>query len=219
VLLAKEKGNVVGMLFGFPGRFGEKTYLYSHMTGVVSESKNAGIGKALKLKQKEWALKHGYDLVCWTFDPLMSLNANLNIGKLGGIARSFIPNFYGNMEDSLNRGNYTDRVVCEWWIKTGGINIPAPSKAFDPALHGGNVWDRMDDGDAFILIIPKDYLGMKRNEPEKAVALRITYREVFRSIFKSGYVLTGFDRDKSGYIAARRETLPANLGEPVFPVR
>lgn len=219
VLLARDGDKVVGMLFGFPGRFGSRSYLYSHMTGVVNEKKYSGIGQKLKLRQREWALSRGYDLVCWTFDPLMSLNGNLNIGKLGGIARSFIPNFYGNMEDSLNRGNYTDRVVCEWWIKAGERTHNTASETYNPLSLVENLSSIMERKNPFLLQIPEDYLGIKKENPERAKSLRMGYRDVFRKIFNGGYVLAGFDRRNSAYIVVEGDQLSGKIGEPVFPVR
>ena len=219
VLLAKDEDKVVGMLFGFPGRFAGRSYLYSHMTGVVNENKYSGIGQKLKIRQKEWAISMGYELICWTFDPLMSLNGNLNIGKLGGIARSFIPNFYGQMEDSLNRGNYTDRVVCEWWIQTDKIILTKTNTIYDPLDLDENLSDLLQNRAPFLLRIPENYLGIKRENPEMAKSIRISYRDVFRKIFNSEFILAGFDRKNSGYVAVTRDYLPGKIGGPIFPVR
>ncbi len=186
---------------------------------MASEKKYSGIGQKLKLRQKTWALDRGYDLICWTFDPLMSLNGNLNIGKLGGIARSFIPNFYGNMEDSLNRGNYTDRVVCEWWIMAGERTDITVSETYDPLSSGVNLSDILEQRAPFLLKIPDDYLGIKKENPERAKSIRMGYRDVFRKIFNKGYVIAGFDRRNSAYIAVTEEHLPGKIREPIFPVR
>ncbi|MCL4438655.1 MAG: hypothetical protein M1616_04770 [Candidatus Thermoplasmatota archaeon] len=219
VLLAKDQGEVIGMSFSFPARFGNHIYLYSHMTGVLQDRKYSGIGQQLKLRQKEWALRQGYDLICWTFDPLMTLNANLNLGKLGGIARSYIPNFYGNMDDSLNRGNPTDRVVCEWWIR----EKRNPSERVNPTLNPaeGKELDNtiISSKKPFMLKIPEDFLRMKRETPEIASKVRLYYRETFRKIFSSGYVLTGFSRSDSAYIVTHSSEILPVLPEKIFPVR
>ena len=118
ILGAYEDSRMVGMHFSFPGYKNGKLYLYSHMTGVTQDHKYSGVGYQLKLEQKKWALENGYDLVAWTFDPLMSLNANFNIHKIGAVSRTYLNNFYGKMSDSLNIGFPTDRLVAEWWIAT-----------------------------------------------------------------------------------------------------
>lgn len=218
VLLAKDKGQSIGMSFSFPARFGNHSYLYSHMTGVIQDRKYAGIGQQLKLRQKEWAIKQGYDLICWTFDPLMALNANLNIGKLGGIARSYIPNFYGNMDDSLNRGNPTDRVVCEWWIKEKQSPGTVPEDIIAPGDEK-KMNSLIDAKAPFLLRIPDEFLKIKREAPEKALDLRLNYRETFRKIFRSGYVLTGFQRQDCAYIAKHSTEMVPPPHEGIFPVR
>lgn len=218
VLLAKDNGQAIGMSFSFPARFGNQSYLYSHMTGVIQDRKYSGIGQQLKLRQKEWAIKQGYDLICWTFDPLMALNANLNIGKLGGIARSYIPNFYGNMDDSLNRGNPTDRVVCEWWIKAKPLPGTVPEDIIVPEDES-RMNTLIASKTSFLLRIPDDFIKIKRETPEKAIDMRINYRESFRKIFRSGYVLSGFNRQNCAYIAIHSSEIRPPLHEGIFPVR
>ena len=218
VLLARDGGKIVGMQFSFPGRFGGKDYLYSHMTGVIQDRKYSGIGSMLKLRQKEWAISQGYDLICWTYDPLMTLNANLNLGKLGGIARSYIPDFYGIMDDSLNRGNPTDRVVCEWWITMEKNSPEMPAESIIP--NGENKLETaLSEKMPFLLRIPDNFLQMKMNDPEKAMETRILYRETFRKIFMARYVLAGFQRETSSYVVVHESSGRISAGPSIFPVR
>lgn len=94
-----------------------KPYLHSHMLGVLPEYRNAGLGRALKLRQRDDALARGIDLIEWTFDPLELKNAHFNIEKLGAIVRRYVRNQYGRSSSHLHGGLPTDRCVAEWWIR------------------------------------------------------------------------------------------------------
>lgn len=109
-----------------------KPYLHSHMLGVLPEYRNAGLGRALKLRQRDDALARGIDLIEWTFDPLELKNAYFNIEKLGAIVRRYVRNQYGRSSSHLHGGLPTDRCVAEWWIRrprvrgevVGRISVP-----------------------------------------------------------------------------------------------
>jgi predicted GNAT superfamily acetyltransferase len=93
-----------------------KVYLHSHMLGVLPEFRNAGVGRQLKLRQKDDALGRGIDLIEWTFDPLDLKNAYFNVERLGAIVRRYVRNQYGISSSLLHGGLPTDRCVAEWWI-------------------------------------------------------------------------------------------------------
>lgn len=114
VIAAFDEGKVVGFCYGFPGFRAGKTYLFSHMMAVDPGCRDAGLGKTLKLKQREWAISFGYDKIAWTYDPLEARNGYLNLNKLGGRVNVYIPNYYGPMDDPLNAGLPTDRFLVEW---------------------------------------------------------------------------------------------------------
>lgn len=110
--------NLVGFCLGFPGHKDDQSYFYSHQAGVLPELQNSGVGYQLKMKQRECAIRMGFNLMKWTFDPLQGLNGNFNLRKLGVICRTYIPNYYGIMKDKLNAGMPTDRFTAEWWLKS-----------------------------------------------------------------------------------------------------
>lgn len=117
---AEENGHrrMVGFLLAIPGvKDGVHPYLHSHMMGVVEEFRNAGLGRAMKLRQKEIALERGFDLVEWTFDPLQIKNAYFNIEGLGVICRRYQRNLYGRSSSALQGNLPTDRLVAEWRIR------------------------------------------------------------------------------------------------------
>ncbi len=94
-----------------------EVHLHSHITGVTPSHQHLGIGYQLKMAQRDWCIANGIDLITWTFDPMLARNAYFNLHKLGAHARRFLPNFYGSMDDDINRGDDTDRLEA-WWPVT-----------------------------------------------------------------------------------------------------
>ena len=108
---------MVGFCLAIPGlKPGGKYYLHSHMLGVRREYRNAGVGRMLKLRQREDALSRGIDLIEWTFDPLEIKNAYFNMERLGAIVRRYVLNQYGTTSSHLHGGLPTDRCTAEWWL-------------------------------------------------------------------------------------------------------
>jgi len=129
VLGAFEGGRMVGFLIAIPGIAPSgAAYLHSHMLGVLPEYRNNGIGRALKLAQREEALVRGIDLVEWTFDPLELKNAFFNIERLGGIVRRYVRNQYGTTTSPLHGGLPTDRCVAEWWLDSRRVEAIAEGR-------------------------------------------------------------------------------------------
>ncbi len=218
VIGAYDEEKMVGMHFSFPGYRNGKVYLYSHMTGVVSGLKYSGIGYMLKMKQREWALENGYDLIAWTYDPIMSLNASFNLRKLGTISRCYINNFYGKMDDAINRGIPTDRVVTEWWIgkekKSTGNYIPINSFSSEYEYQFPPV---ADDLPAKILFkIPADFTAMKKKDKDLALKWRMYVRETLTDLFSKGYVAMGFDKKENAYLLDGNPDYPGNDARSIF---
>ena len=107
VLGAFDDSRLVGFLSAIPGVRHGTPYWHSHMLAVATSHRDSGIGTQLKFAQKDYALQRGIDLIEWTFDPLVSRNAYLNIEKLGVIVRRYLPKFYGHE---------SDRLIAEWWL-------------------------------------------------------------------------------------------------------
>jgi len=112
---------MVGYVMSLPGVRNGHAYLHSHHLAVLPEWRNAGVGRRLKLAQREDALERGFELIEWTFDPLEVKNAHLNIAKLGAISRRYRRDFYGQSTSPLHGGLPTDRIVAEWWLKTDRV--------------------------------------------------------------------------------------------------
>src|SRR5689334_392642 len=118
VLGAFDGDDLVGFALGIPGMRNGHSYMHSHMLAVKDAYRNAGLGRRLKLFQREDCLSRGVELIEWTFDPLEIKNAFLNLEKLGAITRRYNINQYGSTSSPLHGGLPTDRLIAEWWLKS-----------------------------------------------------------------------------------------------------
>ena len=115
---AFDGGKMAGFLLAIPGvkKPTGATYLHSHMLGVLNENRNSGVGRQLKLAQREDALSRGIKLIEWSFDPFEAKNAYFNLEVLGAIVRTYVPNMYGITASPLHGDLPTDRCIAEWRI-------------------------------------------------------------------------------------------------------
>src|SRR5881394_265555 len=118
VMGAFEGETMVGFALSVPGTRSGHIYLHSHMLAVRKDHRNGGLGRRLKLMQREDALARGIELIEWTFDPLEIKNAYLNIEKLGAVARRYNINQYGITSSPLQGGLPSDRLIAEWWLNS-----------------------------------------------------------------------------------------------------
>ncbi len=215
---------IVGFSYSFPGFADGKTFLCSHMLGIHPDYQLMGIGKQLKDEQLKLAVEMGYELITWTFDPLESRNAYLNTTKLFGICSTYLENWYGEMEDGLNKGLPSDRFKIEWWIsseRVGGQWNPGISNYARPFTLGqsekGNPTLLLDekeiptDSEGIEIPVPEHYQLIKKSEPELALDWRMKIRTIFQTLFASGYALIGVNRSTEGvhyYQVVKREIIP-----------
>ena len=108
---------MIGFVYSLPSIKDKKPTQWSHMAGVLADYRSAGLGRTLKVLQRERTLAMGLDLIEWTYDPLQAMNAHLNFAKLGVIVEEYAENIYGTSNSPLHQGNPTDRFVAEWWIR------------------------------------------------------------------------------------------------------
>jgi predicted GNAT superfamily acetyltransferase len=159
---------VVGLRNGVP-------YLHSHMTGVHAGYRDRGVGRMLKLLQREEALSRGIRLIQWTFDPLELRNAHFNLNRLGAICREYLPNLYGITTSPLHRGLATDRLLVEWQLDSARTVAAIENLVKDPAEAPA------------IIEIPSDlerWLGADSPEVGK---VQTRLREEFSKWFHKGY--------------------------------
>lgn len=125
---AWEGDRLIGYALAIPGVRGGKPYLHSHMLAVSPDYRNRGIGMRLKFAQREDAIRRGIHLIEWTFDPLQTKNAYLNIEKLGAIVRRYTPDFYGISTSPLHGSLPTDRLHAEWWLNSQRVRDKVAGK-------------------------------------------------------------------------------------------
>ncbi|MBS1812366.1 MAG: GNAT family N-acetyltransferase [Acidobacteria bacterium] len=137
---AYDGDRLVGYLLAMVGVKEKRVFIHSHMTGVHPEYQNYGIGKRLKLAQRDDAIARGIDLIEWTFDPLKLRNAYFNIVRLGAIIRTYLPNVYGQTSSHLDRGMPTDRFVAEWWITSPRVQNILAGQPYAPSANCQRVY-------------------------------------------------------------------------------
>ena len=192
VLGAFDGEALVGFAMALPGYRDGKPYLHSHMLAVLPEYRNAGLGRRLKLAQRDDALARGFELMEWTFDPLEIKNAHLNIARLGAIARRYMRNIYGPSTSPLQGGLPTDRLVVEWWLKSERVQRALGEETTEQATATDEVVERID--------VPCIVHDWKRDPQRRTLAesLQTRNRLILESAFARGLAITGYERCANG---------------------
>ena len=170
-------GECVGAALAFPATNGG-LHLHSHMTAVLNEYRDQGVGYALKIDQWHWAKANNYSVISWTFDPLVSRNAKLNLIKLGVNISSYHPNFYGDMPDALNAGDESDRLMVSWKVigkspvQRELLSTPKPND--------------------ILIQIPTDIVVIRSKDREENLRWRHKVRDKFLQAFEKGGQVVGF---------------------------
>ena len=197
VLGVFDGNKLVGFAMSLPGYHDGKPYLHSHMLAVLPEYRNIGLGRRLKLAQRDDALARGFDLMEWTFDPLEIKNAHLNIARLGAIARRYMRNIYGPSTSPLQGGLPTDRLVVEWWLRSPRVRRAlgeeiADEETAEQATAADEVVERID--------VPCIVHDWKRDPQRRTLAesLQTRNRLILESAFARGLAITGYERCANG---------------------
>lgn len=227
---------LVGFVFGFPGiEFtpdGPRPKHCSHMMGIHPGQRNLGIGFSLKRAQWQMVRHQGLDHITWTYDPLLSRNAYLNITKLGAVCNTYRRSEYGEMRDGLNAGLPSDRFLVDWWINTRRVDrrlskrprrplkLDDFSKAeLQPLYSLQRRPDQLQlprppehfsplNGNLTLAEIPSDFGTLKEADFSLARDWRFFSREIFETAFAEGYIVTDFiyDQARSFYVLAHGES-------------
>ena len=168
---------IVGAAFAFPATNGG-LHLHSHMTAVLPEFRDKGVGYALKIDQWNWAKKKNYSHLSWTFDPLVRRNAKLNIAKLGVDISAYHPNFYGDMPDALNTGDESDRLMVFW-----RTDVDTP--------RARELITKPETGD-ILIEIPEDIVAIRSKNQSESMKWRRQVREQFMAAFEKNGKVIGF---------------------------
>lgn len=197
VIGAFDSGKMIGFTMAVAGVRGGKPFLHSHMTAVLAECRDRGVGRRLKLFQRQDALRRGIDLIEWTFDPLEFRNAHFNLVRLGAVARRYIANCYGITASPLHAGMPTDRLVAEWWLNSARVK----SILADDLTASKDSVTRIS--------LPANMDEIRASDRETAVRVQTEAREQFTKLFAEGFVATAVEsRDAAtDYILEPRDSI------------
>jgi predicted GNAT superfamily acetyltransferase len=202
-------GEMSGFVYSIPGWKQGRPTQWSHMLGVTADARSAGLGRLLKLAQRNATLAMKIDLVEWTYDPLQALNAHLNFAKLGVIVQEYEENIYGESSSVLHRGTPTDRFVAEWHLETphvmrrisgAGALVRDASVASAPVVNPSKpgAWLEPSDGELahasrrVLVEIPVGFGDMQVTVPDLALEWRMATRRIFQAYFARGYRAVDF---------------------------
>ena len=185
--IVNSQKQIVGGSLGIVGNNDQK--LHSHVTGVIDLATNSGVGRALKQHQWLWAKENKLSAISWTFDPLVRRNAHFNLVTLGAKVIGYSRNYYGELNDLINSGDQTDRLVVERQVE--GL-IAAPTSSACVAT----------DGD-LIIETPQDIVMLRTSDREKSHQLRLGQRTSFEAAFADSYFVRGFSSDGSFVMTSR----------------
>jgi predicted GNAT superfamily acetyltransferase len=213
---AFDSARMIGFVYSLPGIKDGKPMQWSHMLGVLNEYRDAGVGRALKLLQRERTLAMGLDLLEWTYDPMQAMNAHLNFAKLGVVVEEYEENVYGESSSPLHKGNPTDRFVAQWRVRDAEVARRLAHTTRAPAhtsgLPDGRPVNRVEESGEFLesvdvdlsldarrllVHIPMRFTEMLARNPELALAWRICTRAIFTTYFARGYQAVDFILDRS----------------------
>ena len=211
VVAAHQDGRPVGALIGFLGRGnGGGPHLHSHILGVRAGARVGGVGFALKVHQRAWALERRIASIVWTFDPLARGNAFFNLAKLAAVGDEYHVNFYGAMPDIINDGDESDRLVVRWALADADVQAAAAGSPRQPDVDGlrasgavvalsvgpdGAAVRGAQDGDILLAQIPADAVTLRRADPAAAMAWRRELRGVMTNALARGLAVRGVTRD------------------------
>lgn len=191
IIGAFDAGNhdaLVGFAFSIPGERDGHAYLHSHMLAVRDSWRNHGLGRRMKLAQRDDAIQRGFELIEWTFDPLEIKNAHLNLVRLGAIARRYSVNHYGDSSSPLQGGLPTDRLVAEWWLKSRRV-VSLIDHGQAPKV---DLKHRIE--------VPAEIYAWKASDANRAKAADVQKRnrEQFLRLLPQGFAALGYETDAAG---------------------
>jgi predicted GNAT superfamily acetyltransferase len=206
-------GALLGACVGFFGP-PSRAELHSHIAGVIPAGLGRSVGFALKVHQRAWCLRRDVRVIAWTYDPLIRRNAYFNLAKLGARPQEYLRNFYGAMDDVINGGTETDRMLVHWELRSAAAadasaGRPAPASFDGERARGAVVALSAGEGGwpvprlpvaggsgarRFLVGVPADIEAMRLSEAERAAAWRAALRDVLSPLMAGGARVTGFDR-------------------------
>lgn len=180
---------LVGVCIGFHEEPAART-LHSHVAGVAPGLAGRGVGRALKLHQRAWALARDIPTIEWTFDPLVARNAYFNIVKLGALPVEYLTNFYGAMHDAINGADDTDRLLVRWDLLSPRVVAACSGTPFERPAGGPS---------SRRVAAPADIESLRLDDPAAAVAWRRRVRDELEPLMAAGGRVVDFDPGR-GYL-------------------
>lgn len=195
-------GELCGLVFGLSGTQDGKPIHWSHLLAVRESARNLGVGRLLKLRQRDLLASRGVPEMRWSFDPMIVKNAHLNLNRLGARVVRYVPDMYGITESPLHHGLATDRLVVAWaTMGSATVSEPAPPPAPAPILTA----EPQPDDDVLLpdektppsvwIEVPADFQRLLVDSPRAARTWHASVREHFMWALGKGYVVTGLHRD------------------------
>jgi predicted GNAT superfamily acetyltransferase len=196
-------GGLVGWLGGDPRH---ELHMHSHILGVLPGSDARGLGFELKQHQRRWCLKRDVGVMEWTTDPLVRRNVYFNLTKLGAEAPNYFVNFYGEMQDGINAGDESDRLLIRWDLDSERAESAADGRLAEPDAEKLRNWGSdailavgstgepvMTESSARVLIcqVPEDVVALRHSEPALAREWRGALRQALGGAMDRGYAITG----------------------------
>ncbi|MDB4916673.1 MAG: hypothetical protein JWM95_4317 [Gemmatimonadetes bacterium] len=207
---------LIGFLFGLTGIDGAEIVHWSHLLGVRDSARNLGVGRLLKEAQRDVLAARGVQRMSWTFDPLVSKNAHLNLNRLGARVVAYVPDMYGTTTSPLHYGIATDRLIVS--VDTNAVApshetvdaTPHRLPVLTPEMHDGDVAvDTAAPPAALWIEIPGDIRQVIEQAPSAAAEWRSIVRAHFQWALPLGYEVKGLQRDsvtsRSFYLLQKRE--------------
>jgi predicted GNAT superfamily acetyltransferase len=213
---AYDGGALIGACVGFFSPPSDEA-MHSHIAGVSAPAVGRGVGYALKLHQRAWAMVRGVQTIGWTFDPLVRRNAYFNLAKLAATSTEYLPNFYGDMRDGINGNDETDRLLVEWNLTADEVaaacagrvrRVDAQAELATGAVIGLGRADRdapvvgHTDAETILVAVPGDIETLRAADPGRAKEWRVAVREMLGGLMADGARVTGFD--KAGWYCVTR---------------
>lgn len=186
VLGAFDGERLIGYTLALVGFLNGTVFLHSHMTGVLAEYRNRGVGRALKLFQRDEALGREIRLVVWTFDPLETRNAHFNLNRLGAISRKYLPNLYGVTTSPLHMGLPTDRLWVEWQLDSARVVAAISDLAKE--------WKEAPA----TVELPAELDQWKARDMAQVARVQARIREEFTNSFARGYAAVSVRKTAAG---------------------
>jgi predicted GNAT superfamily acetyltransferase len=167
---AYRNARLVGFSYAFPALVAGAAELYSCGLAVAEQERGRGIGRRLKLAQRDRAIARGIPVIRWTADPLAAPALHLYLSRLDARMVGYRSGLFNGLRA---RAVPHDDVEIVWELNGG--RAPAP-----PA------------GEAIHVEIPAD---VRRLSQRQAVEWRRRTRRLMSALLDDGFVGTAVERE------------------------